>query len=644
MLLPRCAPIASLLLLLWAGAWIGLGSGGCSTGPALNVATDRDGDGLPDTIRVGDFDGDGVLEMDDLQSAMDALTDPGPKQLDVVPGSFAPPAAPASRPGRTHALLELRSFTTLQCSGPGFTILRGGPLAAGQDYAVVANDDHSVGNDEVWIRRCEIDGGAPPSFDASNVPRSRRAGVFFRKTRRSGVADSFVHDTLHTGLYTSNSTGDMFLRNVVEDAGSYGDTGGVGRQPCIYQFAFGGGGVVADFQAIGNTLRRCGHSGLNTRASDAEAAGDVIRNTLWEDNTVEQATHACMNLRGVDGITVRNLTCRSTGAILLNRGFGTGYRWQGNDNANSNVVIEDAVSTNVDTGQVGLDLGGFVDGLRVRRLRIEHTRDPTGAALPKDCAWIERPLRDAVIEDVELHDCGWRGLVVSTRAGGLGDATETLQMRRIGVSEVDQVDPLDTAPFPGILFEGAHARLQLEDLTLAGATGPELAFGGALSNSALRRVEIDSTDPGWLGAFTEASAPACNAARDRHWLTNVNGSSATDCSFGGGTGALRVRCGCRSGSWSVVTWGAASGIDLPLGVTHSNDVLEDVSVTNARGVTGVRVRGVLSSFSVRTIFGGDDGTATDSRQRSAIDFDAASGFSVTGATCVGTQAGVPCVE
>ena len=79
-------------------------------------------------------------------------------------------------------------------------------------------------------------------------------------------------------------------------------------------------------------------------------------------------------------------------------------------------------------------------------------------------------------------------------------------------------------------------------------------------------------------------------------------------------------------------------------MTHANVRLEDVSVKNARGVTGVRVRGVLSAFVIQTILGADDSLATDVNQRSAADFDAATGFSVTGASCVGTQAGVPCIE
>ena len=235
---------------------------------------------------------------------------------------------------------------------------------------------------------------------------------------------------------------------------------------------------------------------------------------------------------------------------------------------------------------------------------------------------------------------------MSSVAGGLGDASEALTLRRVEVDTLDQFGPLDTNLPPGIEFIGVQSGLLLEDLTLAGATGPELRFGGRLANSTLRRVEIDSVDPGWLGAFAEAAAPVCDAALEGRWITTLNGTGATDCVFTAGTtGATPARCGCVGGAWGPIYWAASPGIDFATGVTHANVLLEDVAVKNARAVTGVRVGGALSGFfTVQTILGADDSLATDVNQRSAIDFEAAAGFTVTGATCVGTQPGVPCVE
>ena len=147
----RTSALAPALLVLWACGWIFFGTGGCGVpvGTAgcspfspVNVALDSDGDGLPDLVTVGDFDGDGVREMDDLQDAVDALTDLGPKVVNVLAGDYVAPAAPALRAGRTHAILELRSHTTLSCAGVGSTVLNAPAPGAGRDYAVVGNDDH----------------------------------------------------------------------------------------------------------------------------------------------------------------------------------------------------------------------------------------------------------------------------------------------------------------------------------------------------------------------------------------------------------------------------------------------------------------------------------------------------------------------
>jgi hypothetical protein len=632
-----------VLVLLWAAAGLLLASGGCgSSGGAPNVPSDSDGDGLPDRVTVGDFDGDGILEMDDLQDAVDALTDPGSKTVTVQAGEYLAPGAPGLRPGRVHALLELPSHITLRCAGVGATVLHGTPPGAGSDYAVLANRDFTNGNTGIWIRDCEIHGGMPESYRANTFARTQRMGVFFRRTRDSRVTDSHVHHTAHTGLYTSNSRGDQFLRNVVEDAGGWGDTTASGKQPCIYLYAIGGDASLSDFQAVDNTLRRCGFAGLNTRAEDTDAPGTAIRNLLWERNSVEQTKSQCISLRGVEGGTVRDLSCRLTGSVILSRGAGTGYRSSGNDNANSNLTIEDVVMSEVSLGPA-LDVGAWVDGLTIRRFSVEGTRDATGASVYRDCARLERPLRNAVLEDVELRDCGRAGLVVSALSPSTA-AEETLTLRRVAIHGVDRSNALDGTPSPGLHFQGPHARLRLEDLDLAAATGPELLFDSAVSDAALLRVTIDSVDPGWLGAFPEAAVPDCTTALAGHWLTTLDGSSGGDCAFAAGTGSTPARCGCAAGAWAPLGSATAPGIEFASGVLHTDVWLEDVTVANARAVTGVRVGGVPSAFSVTTLLGLDDSLATDIPQRSAIDFETASGWSVTGVTCIGTQPEVPCVE
>jgi hypothetical protein len=624
---------------------------------------DGDGDGLPDFVRVGDFDGDGVLEMDDVQDAVESLTDPGPKQVRVWPGSYLPPAAPASRPGRSHALVELPSRTTLSCpAGPAFTQLQGpSGTTTAHDFAVIANDDTTNGNEDVVVSGCDVHGGAPDSYLGNGYSVNRRIGVYFRRTVRSRVEGCWVHHTFHSGLYTSNSHGDAFTDNVITDAGGWGNTASfVARTayPCIYLYSVGGS-AVEDFVARGNRMARCAASGLNTRAEDFDAPGDVLRNLLWEDNEVEDtgfatgdATHpapggsACANLRGVDGAVVRDLVCRSTGPIGVSNA-ATAFRSSGNENASSNVLIEDVVVDGADT-IAGLFVGDYTDGVTVRRARVLGTRGNDGQVVDAPCFAFETPLRSAVFEDLELGGCGRAGVYEGSVGGSGGSPAARLRFSRVLVDGVDLFDPTDVAWRPGFWFQGPHEGLVLEDLEVRHATGPEIWFPKTVTHARLSRIAVESSDPGWLGAFHETQVPACDASRDKLWITTRDGLSASDCDFApGGQGSTPARCACRDGAW---TWfspaNLRSGIEFGLSGAASRDVLlEDVAVANARGLPGVRVDGAVQRFDVLGIQGRDDSEATDLPQTSAIRFTGAvTDVVVEDAVCIGTDPAHACVE
>lgn len=637
----------------------------CDSGPALNQILDDDGDGLPDRVRVSDFDGDGVLEMDDVQDAVESLTDPGPKRVDVWPGSYQPPASPASRPGRTHALVELPSRTTLACpAGPAFTQLRGpSGTTVAHDFAVIANDDHVLGNEDVVVSGCDIHGGAPDSYDRRSVQSAnRRAGVFFRKTLRGIVKGSWVHHTYHTGLYTSNSRGDRFLDNLVSDAGGWGDRAPGHLRlnlPCIYLFAFGGGAAVEDFVARGNHLLRCASAGLNTRAEHTDAPGDVVRNMLWEDNTVEDTGYAvgdgpnpspgssaCASVRGVDGAVVRGLRCRSTGPVFLTN-YTSAFRSDGDDNAVSNVLLEDIVVEGADT-IAGVYVGAYAENLTLRNVRVLGTHSNEGKPIWASCLVFETPLRGARFEDLELRDCGRAGVEERTQLGSGGRPEERLSFLRVLVEGVDAFDPTDSVAVAAFEFQGPHEGLVLEDLEVRRATGPEIWFPKTVTNARLSRVTIESSDPGWLGAFHEAQVPACDASREKRWITTRDGLSASDCSFAPGTqDSTPARCACRSGAWAYFSpVNVRSGIEFGLSGAASRDVLlEDVAVANARGLPGVRVDGAVQRFDVLGIEGRDDSEATDVPQTSAIRFTGAvTGVVVEDAVCIGTDPAYACVE
>lgn len=107
--------ITTILLFLVASAsamdrWPTTGSGGT----AINVPQDTDRDGSYDYIFAGDYDGDGVLEMSDLQAAYNTLTDSGGRHLVVAAGSYSA----TLYPGNTLAMIEVDgdNNTKIECN------------------------------------------------------------------------------------------------------------------------------------------------------------------------------------------------------------------------------------------------------------------------------------------------------------------------------------------------------------------------------------------------------------------------------------------------------------------------------------------------------------------------------------------------
>ena len=139
-----------------------------------NDPTDTDGNGHPDHVRVTDWDGDGFLEMSDVQAAVDALTDPGPKEVVIGAGEYA---GPEPRDGH---VLELPSRILLRGDGQEETILRGfGPDDLTSTGAVVSNRNHASGDFDITIRDVEIDGGWATG-DATDFGHARM-GVYFNR-------------------------------------------------------------------------------------------------------------------------------------------------------------------------------------------------------------------------------------------------------------------------------------------------------------------------------------------------------------------------------------------------------------------------------------------------------------------------------
>jgi parallel beta-helix repeat protein len=627
---------------------------GC--GAPANQSWDSDHDGIGDSMCVYDFDGDTALEIDDIQDAVASLTAAPRKFVTVLAGNYLASANPSARSGRAYGLLELPSDTVLTCR-TGAALRGPQSVAATSNYAVVSNADHTAGNRNITISGCEIDGGALDAFTESPGGYMIRMGVYLRRTTDSLIENNFVHHTYHTGLYTSNSTRDVFRNNRIEDAGGYGNqsSGVRPRYPCIYAYSFGGSAVV-DFVAEDNDMHRCAADGLNTRAETADAPGDVIRNLRWTGNRIEDTGNStdvggsyravgsvCMGIRGVDGAVIADNTCVSSGPVYLYP--ASAYRSQGNEDANNDVSIQRQVIEDADS-IAGVWIGPYVDGLTMTDVTVSGTRDDEGRAMDLSCFVINPPFRGATFTGLDLSDCGRIGFEEGNQAGTGAAPDEVITISDVQIDGAGLFSPSSTVQRPGMWFRGPHNDLVIDRASVLGTTGPGIQFDGRLQHVALRDLSIDGVEHGWLGSFAESGAPDCDDSNRNHWISTTNASASTDCNFSGGTGAASARCFCSTAGWTPLPPRQHAGIEIAAAYPPSLDVqIERTTVANERDDTGVRIRGSFTGFAVTSLIGEDTGAATDLEQNSAIKVpNPSSDIALSDVSCQGTDPRATCVE
>ena len=599
-----------------------------------NVLLDQDGDGAPDYASVGDWDGDGLLELEDVQAAIDALTDSGPKSVWVEEGVFVPPAAPQ----RPHALVELPSDIVFHCAGPDLTILRGLPATVTEvNRSVLSNDDHVAGNHDITIENCQIDGAMPNAYDSRTWTATGRTGVNLYNVSGGAAVGNYVHHTHHACLYTKNSSHVRFEANVLEDCGGYGDVNSLTRKPAIYLFAVAGG-VTSDVSAIGNVIRRSGGNALNTRRDNVI---DTITDVEFRDNFVDNTSAAwavrppqrCMVIQGVDGIRILGNECVHTASIYV-AGSPSGYYGEAGQSveANRGVLIEDLSMTDLEADR-GVVIRERIDGLVLRR--VEITRTPAD----QHClSWVT-PIRGLLLEDVRVSACGGAGIVQSGPGTGVSVA-ERVRLTRVTVDGADAAALADSNYYSGIELQGANDGLSIEDVTVSGVSRHGLQLGtsaAALSNSTLLGIHVDATPSGFLGRFAAQVLPACDASREGAWTVVVDASSNASCSGGG---SAENRCRCVAGGWTDLTNATPQyGIEVAGGASHGNSFV-DLYLDDVTDSWGLHLAGAPQSSMVTGVRAEDHGEFVSQRQRGAVITNA----SVTGASCYGTAASFPCVS
>lgn len=428
--------------------------------PLPNTALDTDADGAPDYVWVSDWDGDGLLEMeDDIQAAIDALTDPGPKTVTIAAGSFAPPLSAAG----WYGILELPSALTLEGQGAGLTILNGFPATDLVSVeAVIANGQQDTGTHDITVRNLEIDAGGrlPGAEYAPNV----RMAVYLSNCWNCVVEQVTAHDTVHACLYSSNGRDVRFQGNTAYRCG----------YPCIYLYAVGG--VQERVSVLDNDLSACGEAAINTRR-DSPAA--TMRDVVIAGNTVHDSAFYCMSLTGMTHVAVTANSCeRTQGAVI-----GSGHAFYS--------IAKDAGSVaNIS-----------VDGLHVKDayghavLVFDHLENASfhdilvEGTTAGGCLFYGNPMRNVTFDTLTLRDCAWFGIAELTPAPSGTTPEERVALGNVTIDGVGK-NRGDGLLSPGIVFKGPARGMLLDHVTVHDVTAEGILWGAAVSDTTVHDVTV----------------------------------------------------------------------------------------------------------------------------------------------------------
>ena len=568
-----------------------------STGAGVNVPTDTDGDGFPDFVVVrGDYNGDGSTQTDDVQAAVDALTDPESRHVFVDAGQFLAPTS-----GLTEAasgdlldydsLITLPSNTTLECSAWGRAVLHGirfddlGDPDNGQDvsFSVVGGDNSGgTGNSNIRILGCEIDGGLSQSYTSDDglgtfVANSNRMGVRLHDCVDCEVSGNFVHDNFHSGIYfRGNSDRMRVLDNLLEDGGGYHDNAAIAdrQQGQMRIYGFIEPGATADMEDIvirGNVLRR-NPAGIKLRVGDATATGRFKRATI-SGNIIEDALNTCVAIGGSEDTAVLTNRCIRTDSIRTETSTAFGD-FQSNLRVTiSGNVITDAQSETNDAQ--GIEVTSFHEDVLVQRNLVDGTES--------NCATFGEDVRGLDVSGT-FRNCGAQGIEWS--------ADNPLD---VGTLHDFVVDGWGRASFltttaNGLRIYDGCANKVIRNGTIKGA--PRWSTPAVRSNNArlfhnceLSNLTIDHAPKNWIGTAAFASAPfngttSCTDQRADDWGIITDAAGTTTVGSGGTTRNVVYCDGTTWLDWNftksaAVTFGFLSATD-----NHSNE-FRDITILNA---------------------------------------------------------------
>lgn len=584
----------------------------CGSSGATNELQDRDGDGAMDFVVIGDYDGDGLYEHEDIQAALDALTDPDGRVAIIAPtdwhewgscvsggedcthdqASTCPTGetccATASdtcsfSPADSSGLLLIPDDTDI--SGPGAT-LHGLPWVDGSDQQAVL---YVTGVSNVEIHHLSIDGGmcidgdsGCPSggYDGTTIGTKARMGIRLSNgTEHVSVHHVRVTRTHHAALYASKSKHVQFEDNTLEYVGNYPQVGG-NAYNCVYIFDTDSG-WTEDILVARNRCLHSGSHGYNVRSGTSGT--DFCTNITFARNYAQDTDNG-YHFHGVHGSQMLSNIADST------RGHG---------------IVVEQVSTRGDNEDIAIS-GGLVSnagnsGVQIKAENRRVTVD--GVAITGttgSCVDVHSQSEHVTLRNIDMRECGLYGITTVNITGAMGSHACpecALTIEGCSIDGVDAVDRTDGTYRHGIYLQAVNYGMRISNTRIAGFTNSGIFNTGAgdIDGAHWSGITIEDIPPQYSntsGGIVIGSLPSCAAGQAGDWYWVTDGASATDCSTG--AGSTNNWCMCNGTSYTDYNPPTNSGAVEFFG-DITNSVVSDLLILNQRNKQSIVSAGATSN-------------------------------------------------
>jgi hypothetical protein len=539
------ALLAAVLLLVAtpaAATWPDVFGGAGAGVSAPNEPQDTDNDGSFDVIYCSDYDGDGTLDMQDVQACYDALTDVSGRYLGILTGTFAPGTTT-----NTNAYFEIVGDTNvrIECF-PGAILTNHGIAAPDLNLSLIWIDDST----HVRIKGCELDGGVGASYTSLGATNIFRMGIYVHDSTDVVADDVYLHDIQSIGFFLNGTTNSGLIHSRVSRVGGYADTAvSPATNAAVEVFTDGDATSATGNFFRGNVIEYGGSIGFTERKTTAT---DTLRDTVFESNTIKRMDGPAIRAGGtVNSRYLSNTLIATAGCLTFDEtgGVPTGY-----------------YPTDV-RGSAGLLFQGnkCLGSLGTSTFAFDLTR-------------------------FQKHDHYYDNECVSPQGG-----CWNVEQRRMGtvIKGGSVVNSVGSA-FQGVAVAGTTPEewTEYNGITITGVDADPLAhplFLGIFN-------EAGADD-----FCTDAASPcACSPDLEGYWLVTTNASSATDVSFLGTTGDFVNRAICTSSVWTdKVTNSITAGNATAMAMVGTNERFKNLIISSFPG-SAISLSG--TALTAQTVF------------------------------------------